>query len=285
VNRSPATAGPPRHDVPVELSDEDTLDGLASRLHRARSARVLLDAGSTGDTLSMDRAYDVQERLTALRLAEGRCHIGYKLGYTSAVMRRQMGVATPNYGPLLDDMVVRSGAVAEGFLQPRVEPEIGVVLARDLPEPGVLLPELADAVAAVHACLEIVDSVWLGYRFSAEQNTADGSSAAGVVLGPRLDVSPVDCHRVTVQLCEDDVTVATATSAAVGGHPLRSLAWLAQALAARGEYLREGELVITGGLTAAVALRPGAKISARFGSGTEVAVRRPDTARDASPAR
>lgn len=268
----------------VNHSDESTPEGLASRLHRARNGRELLDATSTGTTLSMECAYRVQQRLTALRLAEGRCHIGYKLGYTSAVMRRQMGVNSPNYGPLLDDMVLRPGDAAEGFLQPRVEPEIGVVLAQDLREPA-LLPELADAVESVHACLEVVDSVWQGYRFSAEQNTADGSSAAGVVLGPRLDVSAVDCHRVTVELCEDDSTVATATSAAAGGHPLRGLAWLAQALAARGEHLRKGELVITGGLTAAVALRPGATISARFAGATEVSIRRPPAARDASPAR
>lgn len=266
------------------IPDGQAADELAHELHRARVARRLLDASSAGTALSVEQAYAAQERLTALRLAEGRCHVGYKLGYTSAVMRQQMGVHAPNYGPLLDDMILRSGALAEGFLQPRVEPEIGVILACDLPGTGLLLPELADAVGTVHACLEIVDSVWHGYRFTAEQNTADGSSAAGVVLGPALDVSALDCHRITVELAVDETTVATATSAAAGGHPLYGLAWLADALTARGQSLRKGELVITGGLTAATSLRPGATISARFGRDVEVSVRRPADATDASAA-
>lgn len=274
MDRRTARSAAERHDETVNHRNESELDALASRLHRARSAGTVLDASRAASALSMDSAYAVQQRLTVLRLAEGRCHVGYKLGYTSAVMRRQMGVTAPNYGPLLDDMVLRSGATATGFLQPRVEPEIGVVLDRDLPEPPVLLSEAADAVRAVHACLEIVDSIWDGYRFSAEQNTADGSSAAGVVLGPRLDVSPMDCHRFPVELREDATTIATATSAAVGGHPLRSIVWLARALAARGERLRRGELIITGGLTAAVPLRPGTVVSAQFGSDAEVAIRR-----------
>jgi hypothetical protein len=43
-----------------------------------------------------------------------------------------------------------------------------------------------DACDAALACLEIVDSVWSGYRFTLEDNTADGSSAAWVVVGPPL---------------------------------------------------------------------------------------------------
>ena len=53
-------------------------------------------------------------------------------------------------------------------------PEIALVLGADLHP------------AAAHAALEVVDSVWRDYRFSLELNTADGSSAAGVALGPPL---------------------------------------------------------------------------------------------------
>src|ERR1700754_4931486 len=56
---------------------------LAERLHDARRDRTLLDADVEATSLSLDRAYAVQEHLTSLRLAEGRCHVGYKLGYTS----------------------------------------------------------------------------------------------------------------------------------------------------------------------------------------------------------
>ncbi|MGI5128041.1 2-keto-4-pentenoate hydratase [Pseudonocardia sp. CA-107938] len=250
-------------------------DRLAALLHRARGARTLLDAGREAVDLTLDEAYPVQDRLTALRMREGRRRVGWKLGYTSEVMRQQMGVAAPNHGPLLDDMVLRDGADAVGFLHPRVEPEIGVVLARDVSGAGLDLAAVADAVAEVRACLEVVDSIWRDYRFTAAQNTADGSSAAGVVLGPVLDVDPLRCHLVAVELAEDGVPVATATAAAASGHPLHGVAWLAGELAARGRRLQAGELIITGGLTAAPPLRPGHAISARFDGATTVTVHRP----------
>ena len=255
--------------------------GLAVDLHRARSGRTLLDAAREAPELSLDEAYIVQEQLTELRLAEGRRHIGWKLGYTSAVMRQQMGVTAPNHGPLLDDMLLPDGADAAGFLHPRVEPEIAIVLDRDLSGAGLHLDEVARAVGEVRACLELVDSIWLDYRFTAAQNTADGSSAAGVVLGPVLAVDPLQCHRIAVELTEDGISLATAVSAAAGGHPLIGVAWLAGELAARGRGLRAGELIITGGLTAAAPLRAGHTLAARFDAATTVRVRRPSGEQDA----
>jgi 2-keto-4-pentenoate hydratase len=256
------------------------LDDLAAALHSARGNRTLLDAGREAATLSLTDAYAVQERLTALRLGEGRHRIGWKLGYTSAAMREQMGVHEPNFGPLLDDMVVRDG-IAGGYLHPRVEPEIGIVLAHDLAGTGLGLDEVAGAVAEVRACLEVVDSIWRDYRFTAAQNTADGSSAAGVVIGPALDVAPLACHRVAVELTGDGASLASATAAAAGGHPLHGVAWLVEQLAARGQCLRAGELVITGGLTAAAPLQAGRTLAARFDTTTTVEVRRPAGEADA----
>ena len=109
------------------------------------------------------------------------------------------------------------GAEAAGHLHPRVEPEIGILLARDLGGTGLGIADVAAAVAEVRACLEVVDSIWLDYRFTAAQNTADGSSASGVVVGPVLDVDPAECHAIPVELVGDDGAVlATATSGAAG---------------------------------------------------------------------
>ena len=48
------------------------------------------------------------------------------------------------------------------------------------------------------------------------------------------------------------------------GHPAKAIVWLASALAGRGEQLREGEIVLSGGLTASVRLRPGVTVTAEF---------------------
>jgi 2-keto-4-pentenoate hydratase len=238
----------------------------ARTLHSARREGRTLDVLLSSERgLSLADAYRVQDQVTALRLAGGERRAGWKLGYTSAVMRAQMGIDAPNFGPLTDAMLLDSPAVLPtGALQPRIEPEIGLRLGRRLAGP-CSVSEVLDACDAALACLEVVDSVWSGYRFTLEDNTADGSSAAWVVVGPVMPVS--DLAALPVTLSVDGEVVESGTGAAASGHPASGVAWLAEQLAERGRALEPGDLVITGGLTSAHPLEPGHRISASFGDG------------------
>jgi len=230
----------------------------AAWLDDAHRAGALLDAPSP-DELDVPTAYAVQRALTDLREGRGAQRIGWKLGYTSSVMREQMGVDSPNLGPLLDSMVILPDtAVPPDLVQPRVEPEIGIVIGAD------------GRPAGARAVLEVVDSVWRDYRFTLAANTADGSSAAGVVVGDALEGHLAE---LTVELWRDGTLEATGRGDAAMGHPHAAVAWLEGQLAARGEALEEGDLVITGGMTRAVPLAPGGIVEARF-PGTSLAVRR-----------
>ena len=178
---------------------------MAATIDAAHRARRLLDA-ATQASLDLPTAYAVQRRLTALRTGRGAARIGYKLGYTSQAMRDQMRVDEPNHGPLLDSMLISDGRVPATLIHPRVEPEIALVVGTDL------------RPVAARAALEVVDSIWRDYRFSLELNTADGSSAAGVVLGPQLALDALD--NVPVRLIRNRDTVAEGTGAAAMGDPL-----------------------------------------------------------------
>jgi 2-keto-4-pentenoate hydratase len=167
-------------------------------------------------------------------------------------------------------MLLRSGdAVPASALQPRVEPEIGLRIGHRLSGPCTVDEVLAACSEAV-ACLEVVDSVWEDYLFTLEDNTADGSSAAWVVVGGPLALR--DLPSVPVTLSVDAAEVASATGAAAGGHPAAGVAWLAEQLGLRGKALEPGDLVITGGLTAAYPLEPGVCISGTFDGGVTVRV-------------
>jgi 2-keto-4-pentenoate hydratase len=217
---------------------------------------------ATQAAIDLPTAYAVQRRLTALRTGRGAARIGYKLGYTSQAMREQMHVDEPNHGPLLDSMLISDGRVPATLIHPRVEPEIALVVGTDL------------RPVAARAALEVVDSIWRDYRFNLELNTADGSSAAGVVLGPQLALDALD--TVPVRLIRNGDTVAEGTGAAAMGHPLLALGWLQRALAAEHVRLRPGDVVITGGLTAAVPIEQGDVVVADFADGAAtVGLRRP----------
>jgi len=229
----------------------DQVRALAAEIDSAHRERRLLD-GAAQAPFDLRWAYAVQRELTAARIARGARRIGAKLGYTSQAMREQMRIEAPNHGPLLDTMRIIDGRIPASMVQPRVEPEIAIALGPDL------------RPVAAYAALEVVDSVWLDYRFTLELNTADGSSAAGVVIGPMLSLDALDA--LPVRLLRNGETVGQGTGAAAMGHPLRALEWLMTTLAGVGDSLRPGDVVITGGLTAAVPIEPGDVVEAVFGT-------------------
>ncbi len=241
---------------------------VADTILVARRRGVLLKAPLSDGPDGLDEAYAVQERVVQARLERGERIVGWKLGYTSAAMRRQMGIDEPNLGPLTDSMVVTSGAVLPeaGLLHPRVEPEIALVAGAtregDERDPDAV----AAAVSSARAALEVVDSVFLDYRFRLEDNTADGSSAAFAVLGPELPLDDEGKHlrdiRVTLRRNGEPCGVGAGRDA-MGG-PFDALRWLVRALADRGRSLVQGDVVLTGGLTAAVPLDPGDVVYADF---------------------
>jgi 2-keto-4-pentenoate hydratase len=240
-------------------SDATSDEAIAGALLMARRERRTVAPMSTSFALSMERAYRIQQCGAELRRSVGERVIGWKLGYTSAAMREQMGIAEPNFAPLFHTMVVRDGDdVSDRFRQPKVEPEIAVVIGRDIDNPR----QVRGSIVAAYACLEIVDSVFTDYRFTLADNTADGSSAAGVVCG--LDIRALNLASVRVEMSRNGVVIGKARGSAASGDPLAGVEWLVTQLAARNQKLRTGDFVITGGLTAACDLLAGHQIEARF---------------------
>ena len=137
----------------------------------------------------------------------------------------------------------------------------------------VSVDDVVDAVGGAFACLEVVDSVYPDYRFQLEDNTADGSSAAQVVVGPALErIDRLD--EVAVVMRHNGQVVGSATGAAASGHPAAGVVRLVEQLGRDGRQLHAGDIVITGGLTKAVPLDPGDRVEAVFDDVTRVAVHR-----------
>lgn len=238
---------------------------LAEQIVRARVQGLLLPAPADHG-LGPAEAYAIQGAVLAPRMARGGGRGGWKLGYTSAVMRSQMGIAEPNYGPLAHAMILADGAViSEGVTQPRVEPEIAAVLGRDLPR-GSSIDLVWSAVAEWRIAVEVVDSVWEDYRFDWALNTADGSSAAFVVLGEVIAwARDDDLPSLDVDLVIDGSVVGSGSADAAMGDPAVAVHWLVQR-----EALVAGDVVITGGLTAAVPLQAGSTAGAFARRGGEI---------------
>ena len=124
---------------------------------------------------------------------------------------------------------------------------------------------MAAAVATVHAAIEIVDSRIADWKITFADTVADnGSSAFFVLAGQGLPLAGLDLEGAAMEMTFDGEVVSTGVGAAALGNPLNAAAWLAQTLAARGEPLRAGDVLLAGALGPMVALRPGVRVEARI---------------------
>lgn len=239
-----------------------TPDGLAAALHRARKGRYTVEpVASRLKDWELDDAYATQDAGIRLRLAEGERIVGGKLGFTSLAMQQAMGIDHPNYGWLTDVMIVGDGiARLDHLIHPKVEPEIAFWLGADL-VPPVTAQMVLEATDAIAVCLEIVDSRYHRFEFELVDNVADDSSAAQVILGPRVPLPAVELASLACTLWRGGQPVAEASGAAALGDPAEAVAWMANHTEAP---LRAGYLVLSGGLTSPLDLRAGDQIRAEI---------------------
>ncbi len=113
--------------------------------------------------------------------------------------------------------------------------------------------------------IEVVDPRWASYDFTWLDNTADNSSAGGVVIGsPTIEglADEQDLAGAAIEFSDGTITRTGAGSAAMGS-PAEAVAWLARSLAEEGERIESGQRVFTGGLTAPFDVTPGGRYAAR----------------------
>ncbi len=203
---------------------------------------------------------------------------GYKIGCTSLEAQRMLGAPGPFPGRVFAPVLLKSPArvAAKAFHRLGIEPEFAFTMARDLPaRPAQYVrEEVADAVAAVHGAIELVDSRWTDWiKAGIASVVADNGANGGLVLGPAVtDWRRFDLAKARATLRFDDRIIAEGTGAAVLGHPLDALTWLANHLSARGYGLKAGDAVTTGTVASINFAEPGMHVSADFGALGTVAV-------------
>ena len=218
--------------------------------------------------LDVASAYTAARLVVQQRLDSGEQFVGFKLGLTSRAKQQAMGVAAPLFGRVTSGMLAPYGEPVDlaSLIQPRVEPEIAFLLARNVAGPAATVTSVLAATEAVFAAIDVLDSRYQDYRFRLADVVADNASAARILVGPqaRPPALLVDLGLLGCVLRVDGEVVATAAGAAAMGHPAAAVAWLANRLAEHGEVVPAGALVFSGGLTAPIPLRPGVSVSAEF---------------------
>lgn len=218
--------------------------------------------------LTVEDAYGVQQHQVAAWKAAGRVVVGYKVGLTSLAMQKQLGVDQPDFGFLFTDMVLDATKPIslDGYIQPRIEPEISFVLKDDLRGPGLTAADVSRAIDYAVISLEIIDSRIADWKITLADTIADNASSGALALGDgtiRLD--QVDLAAVPVTLTRNGEVVGEGLGSAVLGHPIEGAVWLANMLGSLGQTLEAGSIIMAGSITAAVGIAPGDTVTASFG--------------------
>ena len=256
------------------LSDTER-QTAAQMLRTAEQTREpVKQLSTTWPGITFEDAYAIQNLVQQKKMAEGRKLIGHKVGLTSKAMQRSSQIDEPDYGHLLDDMVIADGAKVphERFCIPRVEVELAFVLNKSLRGPGVRLTDVLNATEYVVPALEIVDARVQNPR-KIFDTIADNGAAAGIVMGGR-PVRPmdVDLRWVGGIMYVNGEIEETGLAAGVLGHPAMGVAWLANKLTEHGVALEAGHIVLAGSFTRVIFARKGDTVHGDFGPLGGVAV-------------
>jgi 2-keto-4-pentenoate hydratase len=256
-------------------------DTIARVLWDAAAARrpvapVREAATRAGIATDADNAYAIQRINRDRRVRGGDRVVGRKIGLTAKSVQAQLGVDSPDFGDLWASTAYGDGDAVPmaTLIQPKVEAEVALVLARDLDAPDAGVADVIRATDFALAALEIVDSRIERWQIGLFDTIADNASAAAFVLGcdpVRLDAIKLRDARMT--LARNDEKASEGVGHACLGHPLNAAAWLARALARAGQPLRAGDIVLTGALGPMVTAQAGDRFEARIEGLGAVSVR------------
>jgi 2-keto-4-pentenoate hydratase len=230
----------------------------------------------TYPALSEKEAYQIQLINIQKKLDAGEKIVGKKIGLTSAAMQSLLGVNEPDYGHLLDGMILENhGNLSwQKVCQPKVEAEIAFVLKQDLVGPNVSELDVLLATDYVVPALEIVDSRIRDWNIQLVDTVADNASSGFFVLGSSsAPIENLDFTTIGMALYKNGELMNTGAGAAALGHPAKCVAWLANKLHDYGIQLKAGEVILSGALSAAVAAEPGDYFHAKLAHLGEVSMK------------
>lgn len=205
---------------------------------------------------TQDEAYLVQrnfiDRLSRTKGSLG----GYKIAYTSAVMREARGISDPCAGLIFASTISSAPAElkATDYVKLAIECEVGVRLVSEVPATGAPYTRVSIAphIESLMTAFEIVDMRPANAPEGADlavSSIVTNISGAGAVLGPEVkDWQGIDLAASRGTMSINGKQVGEGHGSDVMGHPLEALVWLANNLAARGESMPAGAIVITGSI-------------------------------------
>jgi hypothetical protein len=218
------------------------------------------------------------------RRPDGRFTVGLRLWQLGTLAPLTEALRTPAQ-PFLEDLCT---ALHQHVQLAVLEGQEAVIIERlSAPEAPALVSQAGgrlplhctgvDKVLLSHGGTELIETVLSGElrEYSSRSIVApevlrkeitDNAAAAAMVVGGRV-VRPMDLdvRWVAATLAKNGVIEESGVSAAVMGHPAAGIAWLGNKLAAVGQHLKAGQMLLSGSFTRQVSVEANTVVHADFG--------------------
>ena len=197
--------------------------------------------------ITNEEALLVQSNVAKLRQKRGEEIIGYKIGCVSKDTQKKMGFKQPASGYLWNTELHKSKAKLnkKDFTNPAMEAEFGVILNRDIKSDLASFDYILQSIEGVYPLIEIHNLVFYGSEPYGAELLANNAIHAGIVIGPKTKL-PSEKVETDLKLIYDKEIIDTWTNKIWPNDILSEIEWLIKEQDKRNNYLKKGDLILTG---------------------------------------
>ena len=189
----------------------------------------------------------IQSNVARLREKRGEKVIGYKIGCVSKDTQKKMGFTQPACGYLWKSELYASGVKLnkKDYTNPAMEAEFGVILNRDINPEMSSYDYILESIEGIYPLIEIHNLVFYGNEPHGAELLANNAIHAGVVLGSETKL-PQDKIETDLKLIYDKEVIDIWTNKIWPNDMLSEIEWLIKEQARKNNYLKKGDLILTG---------------------------------------
>ena len=189
----------------------------------------------------------IQSNVARLREKRGEKVIGYKIGCVSKDTQKKMGFTQPACGYLWKSELYASGVELnkKDYTNPAMEAEFGVILNRDIKPDLASFDYILQSIEGIYPLIEIHNLVFYGNEPYGAELLTNNAIHAGVILGSETKL-PSDKTKTDLKLIYDKEVIDTWTNKIWPNDMLSEIQWLIKEQAKKNNYLKKGDLILTG---------------------------------------
>lgn len=229
----------------------------------------------------MAEAYAIQSELYNIMRAHDRFTEfgGHKVALTSPAIQEMCGVSEPAYGAVFKEFIYddNHSIDMQDFIRFGIEFEVCIEVGTDVPlrDTPYTKDTIEEFIGSAMPAFELIDDRDADYaHLDAASILTDRCWCHGIVLGERTtNLGSLDIGNLATRVLVNGQSNDHGNTRDALGHPLNSVAFVANHLAQYGKQLMAGELIMTGSALKTQFPKSGDRISYQIAGLGDVSVR------------